>query len=185
MTKHDRHYRRVVTGHDAKGRSVILMDGESPNEYTLEKAGGLHLTELWETTSSPADNSGPRDAAEHERRIQPKGGGSVFRIIEYPPDSIRLKTIRPEEHFSTMGAQGADPSQRPHPGMHKTDTIDYVIVLSGEIYAVMDEGEVLLRTGDCFVQRGTNHAWSNRTEEPCVLAFVLVAAAPLPASGNP
>jgi len=183
MKKVDRRYRRVVTGHNAQGRSFILIDGDSPHDYVLEKAGGLHLTELWETRSSPADNSGAIDAAEHERRIQPKGGGTVFRIIEYPPDSIRLKTIRPEEHFSSMGAQGADASRRPHPGMHKTDTIDYVIVLSGEIYAVMDEGEVLLRPGDCFVQRGTNHAWSNRTEEPCVMAFVLVAAAA--ATGNP
>ena len=77
-----RSYRRVVTGHDAKGRSVILMDGESPNTYVLEKAGGLHLTELWETTSAPADNSGRADAAVHERRIEPRGGGAVFRVIE-------------------------------------------------------------------------------------------------------
>lgn len=176
MTKMGGRYRRVVTGHDAHGRSVILMDGESPNSYVLEKAGGLQLTELWETRSSPADNSGGADAAEHERRIEPKGGGTVFRIIAYPPDSIRLKTLRPEEHFSSMGAQAADAATRRHPGMHKTDTVDYAIVLSGEIVAVLDEAEVLLRAGDCLIQRGTSHAWSNRTQEPCVIAFVLVAA---------
>ena len=79
-----------------------------------------------------------------------------------------------------MGAQAADATTRRHPGMHKTDTVDYAIVLSGEIYAVMDEGEVLLRAGDCLIQRGTSHAWSNRTQEPCVIAFVLVAAKPFP-----
>jgi len=180
MTKPGRRWRRVVTGHDAQGRSVILMDGESPHSFVLEKAGGLRLTELWETASSPADNSGRADAAEHERRIEPKGGGTVFRVIEYPPDSVRLKTLRPEEYFSSMGARAADAATRRHPGMHKTVTVDYAVVLSGEIYAVMDEGEVLLRAGDCLVQRGTSHAWSNRTQEPCVIAFVLVAAKPHP-----
>ena len=178
MMKMGRRYRRVVTGHDAKGRSVILMDGDSPHSFVAEKAGGLHLTELWETTSSPADNSGGADAAEHERRIEPKGGGTVFRVIEYPPDSVRLKTLKPEEYFSSMGAQAADAAR--HPGMHKTDTVDYAIVLTGEIVAVLDEGEVLLRAGDCLIQRGTSHAWSNRTQEPCVIAFVLVAAKRVP-----
>ena len=173
-------HRRVVTGHDARGRSVVLMDGESPYSFFLEKAGGLQLTELWETRSAPADNSGARDAAEHERRIAPVGAGTVFRIIEYPPDSVRLKTLAPDSFFPEMGAQAADKAQRRHPGMHKTNTVDYAIVLSGEIYAVLDEGEVLLRAGDCLVQRGTRHAWSNRTEKPCVIAFVLVAAKPVP-----
>ena len=171
--------RRIVTGHDDQGRAVVLIDGESPHSFFLEKAGGLQLTEIWETRSAPADNSGTGDAADHERRIEPVGGGSVFRIIEYPPDSVRLKTLAPE-FFRGMGARAADAAARKHPGMHKTDTIDYCVVLSGEIWAVLDEGEVLLRAGDCLVQRGTHHAWSNRTEETCVVAFVLVAAKPGP-----
>jgi mannose-6-phosphate isomerase-like protein (cupin superfamily) len=172
--------RRVVTGHDARGRSVVIMDGESPHSFFLEKAGGLQLTELWETRAAPADNSGAKDAAEHERRIEPVGGGTVFRMIEYPPDSVRLKTLDPEAFYSGMGAKAADRAKRRHPGMHKTNTVDYAIVLSGEIWAVLDEGEVLLRAGDCLVQRGTHHAWSNRTEKPCVIALVLVAAKPVP-----
>ena len=171
--------RRVVTGHDASGRAVVLFDGESPHSFVLEKAGGLRLTEIWETRCSPADNSGSRDAADHERRIAPVGGGSVFRIIEYPPDSVRLKTLAPE-FFHGTGARAADAATRKHPGMHKTDTVDYCVVLSGEIWAVLDEGEVLLRAGDCLVQRGTNHAWSNRSDARCTIAFVLVAAAPRP-----
>jgi mannose-6-phosphate isomerase-like protein (cupin superfamily) len=161
------------------------MDGESPHGFHLEKAGGLQLTELWETRSSPADNSGANEAAEHERRIEPVGGGSVFRIIEYPPDSVRLKTLVPDSFFPEMGAQAADKAQRRHAGMHRTNTVDYAIVLSGEIYAVLDEGEVLLRAGDCLVQRGTRHAWSNRTEKPCVIAFVLIAAKPLTLALSP
>jgi hypothetical protein len=166
-------HRRVVTGHDPEGRAVVLFDGESPHVFLLEKAGGLLLTELWETRSAPADNSGTADAAARERRIEPVGGGSVFRIIEYPPDSVRLATLEPEAFFPAMGARPASAATRRHPGMHKTDTLDYCVVL-------LDEGEVLLRAGDCLVQRGTNHAWSNRSDAPCTIAFVLVAARPAP-----
>ena len=171
-------HRRVVTGHDANGRSVVLFDGESPHSFLLEKAGSLQLTELWETRSAPADNSGSGDAADHERRIEPSGGGSVFRIIEYPPDRVRLKTLQPEAFFPGMGATAADAATRRHPGMHRTDTVDYCVVLSGEIYAVLDQGDVLLRAGDCLVQRGTNHAWSNRSDAPCSIAFVLSPRGP-------
>ena len=172
--------RRVVTGHDAQGRAVVLIDGESPHRFVLEKAGGLKLTELWETRGSPADNSGAGDAGDHERRIEPAGAGSVFRVIEYPPDRVRLKTLDPERFFGAMGARAADAATRRHPGMHKTDTIDYCVVLSGEIWAVLDDCEVLLCAGDVLVQRGTSHAWSNRSDEPCVIAFVLIAARPAP-----
>jgi Cupin domain len=72
-----------------------------------------------------------------------------------------------------------DPDASRHPGMHKTDTVDYALVLSGEIWALMDEGETLLRAGDTLVQRGTNHAWSNRGDQPCLVAFILVSARPL------
>jgi quercetin dioxygenase-like cupin family protein len=172
--------RRVVTGHDAQGRAVVLYDGESPHRFVLEKAGGLKLTEVWETRESPADNSGTGDAGEHERRIEPAGAGSVFRVIEYPPDRERLKTLDPDTFFHAMGARAANAATRRHPGMHKTSTVDYCVVLSGEIWAVLDEEEVLLRAGDVLVQRGTNHAWSNRSERPCVIAFVLIAARPAP-----
>ena len=130
----------------------------------LEKAGGLRLTEIWTTGSTPV------------RRIEPDAGCSIFRVVEYPPDSERLRSLQPEEHFASMGAQAADSARRRHPGMHRTKTIDYAIVLSGEIYAVLDEGEVLLKAGDVLVQRGTSHAWSNRTDEAARIAFVLIDA---------
>jgi hypothetical protein len=167
--------KRIVTGHDEHGNSIILMNGEAPNSRLLASAGGLQRTELWETKSFPVDNSGDADGAEHTNTFSPTPQGTMFRIVEYPPDSVRLKTLDPAAHFG--GA--ADHGGKRHPGMHKTNTIDYAIVLAGEIYAVMDKGEALLRAGDCLVQRGTNHAWSNRSEEPCVVAFVMIAANPM------
>jgi mannose-6-phosphate isomerase-like protein (cupin superfamily) len=171
-----RKLRRVVTGHDDQGRSIIVMDGEAPNSRLLKAAGGLQRTEMWETTSAPADNSGNADAGEAINHLPPAASGTLFRLIEYPPDSVRLKSLDPAAHFG----HAADQSGKHHPGMHKTDTVDYVVVISGEIYAVMENGEVLLRAGDSLIQRGTNHAWSNRTEQPCVIAFVMVSAKPLP-----
>ena len=173
-------HRRVVTGHDHRGKSIILLDGTAPNSALIARAGGLQLTELWVTNGAPADNGGSTDAADREYRLEPPEGGTVFRIIEYPPDSIRLKTIDPKVHYAMGAAHASTNGPKKHPGMHKTNTLDYAIILSGEVYAVMDEGEVLLRAGDVLIQRGTHHAWSNRTETPCTIAFVLVSAKPLP-----
>jgi quercetin dioxygenase-like cupin family protein len=156
--------RRVVTGHDSEGRSIFLIKDE-PQPVVLEKAGGLRLTELWAT---------PNEV--RPRRIEPDPGGTVFRVIEYPPDKERLKSIDPEAHFASMGVQAATAKERRHPGMHRTKTLDYAIILAGEIYAVLDEDEVLLKGGDVLVQRGTSHAWSNRSDKPCVIAFVLIDA---------
>src|SRR5205085_12439388 len=141
----------------------------------LGKAGGLRPTELWTTSKTPAAFTSS-DRARRERRIEPDPGGTVFRVIEDPPDSERLAKIRPEEHFASMGAQAAPAEKRRHPGMHRTKTLDYAIVLAGEIYAVLDEGEVLLRAGDVLVQQGINHAWSNRSDKPATIAFVLLDA---------
>jgi len=100
-------------------------------------------------------------------------------VVEFPPDKAAGGFDR-EAAFAAMGAGHAmDPDGSRHPGMHKTASVDYAIVLSGEIYALMDEGETLLRAGDCLVQRGTNHAWSNRSDAPCLVAFILVSATPL------
>src|SRR5436853_7661007 len=98
--------RRIVTGHDSAGRAQVLID-DAPAAVVLEKAGGLRLTELWATSEAPADFSAT-DRARRERRIEPDARGSVFRVIEYPPDAERLKTLKPEEHFASMGVQVAD-----------------------------------------------------------------------------
>jgi mannose-6-phosphate isomerase-like protein (cupin superfamily) len=173
--------RRVITGHDAAGRSVFIEDGPSPHVFQ-RSPGSAIVTDLWETTQTPADNNGTADAIDHAFRLPPPKTGSVFRVIEYPPDRLRLGALSQErkaaDDGSGRGAALAHGDVR-HPGFHKTSSVDYAIVLSGEIHALMDEGEVLLKAGDVLIQRGTNHAWSNRTDEPAVVAFVLIDAEPV------
>jgi len=174
--------RRIVTGHDDKGRSVFIADGAAP-KVEQRRSGGATVTELWETRSAPASNAGNEDPTDHPYRLPPPPNGTVFRIIEYPPDSIRVAALRERgaEHAQDAASDGyvRDVQHQRHPGFHKTASVDYAIILSGEIHALMDEGEVLLKTGDVLIQRGTNHAWSNRTDEPCTVAFVLIDAEPL------
>jgi hypothetical protein len=172
--------RRVVTGHNAGGKSIFVMDDPTPHVFSRTK-GSAVVHELWETTRTPADNRGSNDAITRGHRLAPPKGGSVFRIIEYPPDSERLAAITHEDGLPDDGSGRAAATDRKsprHPGFHKTDTIDYAIVLAGQIFAMMDVGEVLLKAGDVLVQRGTNHAWSNRTSEAAVVAFVLIDAEP-------
>ena len=170
--------RRIVTGHNAEGRTVFLMDGNAEN--VRERPGGGGVTELWSTDSAPADNSGDEDTGKRPSSLQPPPKGTRFRIVEYPPDSARFAAGTDATAFRNagLGRSAATDTSR-HPGMHKTDSIDYAIVLSGEIYAVMDEGEKLMRPGDCLIQRGTSHAWSNRSNGSCQVAFVLIDAKPI------
>jgi hypothetical protein len=173
--------RRVVTGHNADGKSIFIIDDASPHVFS-RRPGSAIVTELWETTASPADNRGNEDAIQRGFRLPPPKGGSVFRIIDYPPDKERVAALAAERAADDDGSGHADAFDRANPrhlGFHKTSSIDYAIVLAGEIYALMDEGEVLLRTGDVLIQRGTNHAWSNRTDQPCTVAFVLIDAEPV------
>jgi hypothetical protein len=174
--------RRVVTGHDAAGKSIFVMDSATPHVFQ-RSTGSVVVTELWETTSAPADNRGNADAIDRGFRLPPPKNGSVLRVIEYPPDSVRLPALAAELARPDDGSgrgHAADRGNPRHAGFHKTNSIDYAIVLSGEIYALMDEGETLLKAGDILIQRGTNHAWSNRTDTPCTVAFVLIDAEPLP-----
>jgi hypothetical protein len=156
--------RRVVTGRNAAGRSIFIMDGDAPDVFQ-RPSEGIVVTELWETRSAPADNNGHDDPSAHPLHVQPTKMGSVFRIINYPPEK----------------SKGGDPSEvtKTHaPSFHTTTTIDYVVVLSGEIYALVDDGEVLLKAGDVLIQRGTSHAWRNRSDSPARVAFALIDALP-------
>lgn len=174
--------RRVVTGHNSEGKSCFILDGAAPHVYQRSPGSSI-VTELWETRASPASNAGDADPTLRDFRLPPPKNGSVFRIIHYPPDKERIGALKAEHssaHDDGTGRAGAlDRSNARHPGFHKTSSVDYAIVLSGEIYALMEEGEVLLKQGDVLVQRGTNHAWSNRTDEPAILAFVLIDAEPI------
>jgi hypothetical protein len=172
--------RRVVTGHDAQGRSVILSDG--PAKSVKEMAPtfpGLALTDLWETTASPASNAGSADAADRPVHLEPGRNGTIFRMVEFPPDSTRPTHADARKGFEAIGAGHTQAKGHADAMMHKTATVDYAVVVKGEIYAVMEQGETLLRAGDVLVQRGTNHSWSVRGKEPCLVAFILVGAEPL------
>jgi hypothetical protein len=171
--------RRVVTTHDAEGRSTFLMDGLAPNVKEMASMPGLALTDLWETKGAPADNAGAADNADRPVRLEPPRNGTILRIVEFPPDSQWRRGADPREAFDSIGAGHAADRRSSDPMMHKTATVDYIIVLKGEIYAIMENGETLLRAGDILVQRGTNHSWSVRGTEPCIVAAVLVSAAPL------
>jgi mannose-6-phosphate isomerase-like protein (cupin superfamily) len=171
--------RRVVTGHDKDGKSSFVIDGLAPNVKEMASMPGLALTDLWETATAPASNAGTRDAADRPVRLEPPRGGTILRIVEFPPDDQWRKAADARAAFESIGAGHAQDSRSADPMMHKTATVDYIIVLKGEIWAIMDKGETLLKPGDILVQRGTNHSWSVRGNEPCIIAAVLVSAEPV------
>jgi mannose-6-phosphate isomerase-like protein (cupin superfamily) len=174
--------RRVLTGHDADGRSTFIADGEAPNVKEMASMPGLALTDLWETGAAPASNAGDKDAAARPVRLEPPKNGTILRIVEFPPDSAWRGRTDGDAGFKSIGAGHVQDRRSSDPMMHKTSTVDYIIVLKGEIYAVTETGEKLLRAGDILVQRGTNHSWSVRGNEPCVIAAVLVSAKPVGAA---
>lgn len=171
--------RRVLTGHDAAGRSTFIADGIAPNMKEMPSFPGLALTDLWETKGAPASNAGDADAADRPVHLEPPKNGTLVRIVEFPPDSTRPQSSDGSAGFKAIGAGHAQDKHSSDPMMHKTGTVDYIIVLKGEIYAVMEKGEKLLRAGDVLIQRGTMHSWSVRTSEPCIVAAILVNAKPL------
>ena len=177
--------RRVLTGHDAGGRSTFIADGEAPNVKEMASMSGLALTDLWETGAAPASNAGDKDAAARPVRLEPPKNGTILRIVEFPPDSAWRGSVDGKAAFKSIGAGHAQDSSSSDPMMHKTSTVDYIIVLKGEIHAIMETGEKLLRAGDILIQRGTNHSWSVRGNEPCIIAAVLVNARPLATKKKP
>jgi mannose-6-phosphate isomerase-like protein (cupin superfamily) len=168
--------RRVVTGHDGDGRSIVLFDSNAPN--VRGRAQGNASTLLWVTDESPADVSPGIDRAAREIGVPPPRGGTIFRLAEFPPSTGGEDLLDHATVLRDFGI-GADvlPGRAPrHPLIHRTRTIDYVVVLEGEIHLLLDETEVQLAAGDVVVQQGTNHAWINRGPGRCRLAMVFVDA---------
>ena len=172
--------RRIVTGHDARGRSFVLSDGPSPHVRATPLRTGVAFTNLWTTDRTPAPIHGAHDPVTPAMNLAPPPGGTNLRVVEFGPEKDYIGAVTPaaaREAFATMGGAAhalSDEAAPPHPFMHRTKTVDYGIVLSGEIYLVLDEGETLMRAGDICIQRGTNHSWSNRSDVPCLMAFVLI-----------
>ncbi len=169
-----RQVRRVVTGHDSEGRAIIQSDG--PPQRVFDNLGqpGLVFHELWNTQSSPApiDRAGG-EPHEPKLSLAPPSNGTRIRILDIPPDKPQdvLDTV-----FDNIGAsenfKGSD-SQR-HASFHRTQTVDYGIVLEGELVLIMDVGETIVRAGDVIIQRGTNHGWANRSNRSARIAFILI-----------
>jgi len=162
--------RRVVTGH-RDGKAVVLFDSAAPNQK-LRQASGLLSTLVWVTDETPADISGTVDRAQREIGVPPPPRGTIFRVVDFPPEGGARSR---EAVLKEMGV--ADHGGARHPGMHRTKSVDYAVVLEGEIDMLLDDSAVHLEAGDVLVQQGTNHAWVNRGSAPCRIAFVLIDAA--------
>jgi mannose-6-phosphate isomerase-like protein (cupin superfamily) len=176
--------RRIVTGQNAQGRAVVIADGPCPHVRTSPQRGGVAYTNLWTVDRAPALIDGAVDPVTNAMNLEPPPLGNNLRIVEFEPEAKLRAAASPDAAraaFAAMGGAGHALTQGQnarHPWMHRTKTVDYGIVLSGEIYLVLDEGEVLMRAGDVCIQRGTNHAWSNRSNRNCVMAFVLIDGEP-------
>jgi quercetin dioxygenase-like cupin family protein len=158
--------RRVVTGQDDHGRSRIILDEASPHVTPFMGIAGFAVIDLWRNATTPAETALASDPCSPPLEIAPPTGGAVFRTTQFPPE----QTWRSD---ATIAADGG-----PHPHMHATRTLDYAIILSGEIWLVTDSAETRLEAGDVVVQQGARHAWANRSDAPCVIAFVMIDARP-------
>lgn len=167
--------RRIVTGHREDGRSAVLLDGPAPN--VKQRAAGNASTLLWVTDESPADVSRAGDRAARDIGVPPPRRGSIFRVAEFPPGvggEVRdHEAVLRDFGIGPEVARGHPPR---HPAIHRTRSLDYVVVLEGEIHLLLDDGERRLQAGDVVVQQATNHAWINRGAQPCRLAMVFIDA---------
>jgi len=172
------HIRCVVTGQDASGKSIFVRDSRV-EPITLALFPGYEFHRLWGSDSAPAlptDGTPPS-----QPRYFPPKPGYRFGFFTIPPDTVarteRLSTAPVLEEIQLRLPGMLEVLERDHPGMHTTDTIDYDVVVSGEVVLELDDGaEVHLKAGDCVVQNGTRHAWRNRSTQNCVIAVTLLGA---------
>ena len=167
--------RRIVTGHNEEGRSVITLDGP-PARSIGEDVGGLF--ELWNTDGNKIISTDNVDRADEDIILSPPIGGTKFRYFqinplpEGVPDEMMQEIAA--DAFEKIGAAHNRVDTSKHPAMHKTETIDYIILLKGDVTLILDEEDVDLKPFDVVVQRGTNHAWVNNGTEPALLIAVLI-----------
>ena len=167
--------RRIVTGHDDSGKAIVESDGICPH-VKVRPGAGFVSSLLWVTDETPARMDLRQDRAERTIGVPPPPNGSILRVVDFPPVDAETEKIDQAALLKSMGADHHDHGGAParHPYMHRTKSVDYAIVLKGEIDMLMDDSEVHLEAGDFLVQQGTNHAWVNRGTEVCRIAFVLI-----------
>ena len=169
--------RRIVTGHTADNRAVIATDGAPSRIFDDLGEPGLVFYEVWNTQETPARiDRNDSEPGEDRLTLAPPTRGTRIRVLDIPPDQPEVDFGEVFENIGGREALVAD-SSKSHASFHRTQSIDYGIVLSGEIVLLMDEGETVVRAGDIVVQRGTNHGWVVRTDKPCRIAFILIDGA--------
>lgn len=170
--------RRIVTGHSPAGFAIIQEDGAAPRQQRIGGDIGPMFHEIWNTRSTPAlIDPASSEPTEQDIILAPPSGGTRIRVLDIPPEGDKLANFSKEErraHFTEIGAGDAVSDSGRHAFMHRTETIDYGIVLEGEVVLIMDEGETTCRAGDIIIQRGTNHGWANRSNANCRIAFILI-----------
>ena len=172
MTDIAKSVRRIVTIDNARGTSEAIADGPAPDMRSDPARPGFESARIWVTGSSPVGIGKFRDTIDLPHALEPPPRGSMCRIVTIPPDASWRHQVGKSEvaaFFQQMGSPHAStyaPSA-PHPYMQKTRSLDFCLILDGEVTLVLDTEEVQLSAGDTVVQRGTNHAWSNRSDKPC------------------
>jgi mannose-6-phosphate isomerase-like protein (cupin superfamily) len=167
--------RRIVTGHDGAGKAVVLQD--APIVAKQRSPGSNGMTLLWATKEFPVDVSGSKDRSEGHVGVPPSQHGTVFRIVDFAPIAPGGAPIDHHQVLATMGIDPAMQGYTRHANTHRTRTVDYAIVLDGEIDMLLDDTEIHVKAGDVLVQQATNHAWVNTGTKPCRIAFILIDAA--------
>ncbi len=171
-------FKRVVTGHDAQGQAVVALSGPTPNNFPLKAVPGTVFYEVWNSNASPALIDNGDDPTNQPLQLSPMPLGSVIRVVDIPPDSVQNQVSAADAAtvFAEIGQAHAGTAQADskHKLMHRTETLDYGVVTEGEVWLVLDGEDVHLKRGDIVVQRGTNHAWSNRTEQMARMVFILL-----------
>ena len=167
--------RRIITGHNQHGKSIITLDGP-PARSIGEDVGGLF--EIWNTDGSDIISTDEIDRADEDILLSPPSGGTKFRYFQINPLPEGVPDAMMQEiaadAFEKIGAAHHRVDNKKHTAMHKTETIDYIILLKGDITLILDEEEIDLKPFDVVVQRGTNHAWVNNGDEPALLIAVLI-----------
>jgi hypothetical protein len=176
--------RRVVTGFDAKGRSVFVSDGPTTKGAALEGVPDFRIDEVWSTKGVPSLPPGTGDPVLVAHPFFPAPGGTTFAIVTFPPDaevervaSSGLDLAAAQARFYAAFPGLADTMEPDAPGMHASETVDYGVVISGEVWLELDDGATVhLKQGDSVIQNGTRHAWHNRSSKTSTMAFVVVGA---------
>ncbi len=172
--------RRVVTGHDDAGNAIIIADGPPQRAIAVGGSAGPTFFEVWNTPHAPSSiTRRENEPAEEGLILAPPRGGTRIRVIDFPPESDEIKQLTGDQaraQFESIGGAEASTASPRHPLMHRTETIDYALVLRGELTLILDNSETTLHPGDIVIQRGTNHAWANRSTSTCRIAFILIDA---------